>query len=671
MKKLILLAMLCSLYSFAASPKPNSGLDMEGFDTSVRPQDDFFRYVNGKWLDETEIPPEYPRYGVFIKLRDESQKHSREIVEATAAIKDPKMGTPEQRVGDFYRAFLNVDRVNELGLKPLDKEIKKIEKAKSHDDLIALFAHLNKHGGTVPFGSFVGQDGKDATQYILYMFQSGLGLPNRDYYFKDDERSEELRNLYKAYMGKMLTLAGYKDVDAKVATIYEIEKRLATDQWTPVDNRNRDKTYNKRSFAEFQKETPGFDWAAYFKALGYKKPETLIVNQPSYQQAFAKAFKEIPVSDWKLYAKWHLLNDAAPYLSEDFDQAAFEFFGKELTGVQEQRPRWKRALSSIDQVMGEEVGQIYVKKHFTPEAKARMVELVDNLMATFDERIDTLNWMSPETKKNAKAKLEVFKTKIGYPDKWRDYSALKISPDNLIQNMQNAAVFQFEDNMGKLGKPINRDEWFMAPQIVNAYHYPPMNEIVFPAAILRPPFFDLEADDAVNYGAIGGVIGHEITHGFDDQGRKYNPDGNLEDWWTSDDNEKFSKLAKQLVEQYNGYEPVDGVNINGELTLGENIADLGGLTMAYHAYKRSLKGKPSPVIDGFTGEQRVFLGWTQAWRAKATEQYLRQQVLTDPHSPPKYRVMGVLPNMPEFYEAFDVKPGDGMYKEPAERVSIW
>ncbi len=674
MKRILLLMIMffaAGLVADSPESKLQSGIDRENFDPATRPQDDFYGYVNGAWLQKTVIPEDKSNYGAATELFDESEKNLREIIEESARAADKPEGSDAQKVGDFYLSYMDTARVEKLGLKPIENDLAQIRKIATRQDLIKQFAHFNKVQVQTPFGFWVNQDLKNSTEYILYFNQSGLGLPDRDYYFKDDAKFQEIRQKYLTYIEKILTLGGQDNAAAKAARIMEMETGLAQYHWTRVENRDRDKTYNKYALAQLTGLTPDFDWPYFMKASDVSGAPAVIIRQPSFFEGFNGIFAKYSVEDWKSYCSWKLLDGAAPLLPQRFVDAHFEFRQKTLSGIEKNRPRWKRAVSGVNDVLGEVVGRIYVERYFKPEAKARMVELVENLKRAYRERIQQLDWMSPETKQQALAKLAKFNTKIGYPDKWKDYSQLVIKKDELVQNYLRSSVLEYRREIDKLGKPIDREEWFMTPQTVNAYYNPAMNEIVFPAAILRPPFFNMAADDAVNYGAIGAVIGHEITHGFDDQGRKSDGDGNLRDWWTEQDAAEFKKRAGVLIEQYNGYNPVDSMQVNGELTLGENIADLGGLTIAYNAYKMSLQGKEAPVIDGFTGEQRFFLGYAQVWRRKYRDEELRRRILTDPHSPSRYRAIGVLSNMPEFYRAFGVKEGDVMYRSDDMRVKIW
>ncbi|HAD10071.1 MAG TPA: peptidase M13, partial [Porticoccaceae bacterium] len=533
------------------------------------------------------------------------------------------------------------------------------------------FAKFNAIGVDSPLNFWINQDDKDSTRYTVFLTQSGLGLPDRDYYFDDSERGREILEQYRSFITRLLTLADIEDAEQATQRIITLETRLAEHQWNKVDNRDSEKTYNPHTIAELRQLLSDYHLDSLLAGVGLDGQEQFVLRQPSYAEALNHLLPQIDMDTWRDYLRFNVLVSFAPYLSQAFEQAHFDFYRRTLSGQPEQQARWKRAISSINGYMGELLGQLYVARHFPPEAKTRMVELVDGLITAYRSSITELEWMGPETRQKALTKLAMFTPKIGYPDKWKDYSRLAIDASDLVGNIKRARTFDHQYQINKLGKPVDRSEWFMAPQRVNAYYNPGMNEIVFPAAILQPPFFNMAADDAVNYGAIGGVIGHEIGHGFDDQGSKYTGEGNLESWWTEADRAAFERRTGQLVEQYAAYEPLPGLTLNGELTLGENIGDLGGLSIALEAYRQSLDGKPAPVIDGLTGEQRVFMGWAQAWRVKRRDALTERLIKTDPHSPPKYRVNGVLPNIDAFYSAFDVKPGDKMYLPPEQRVKIW
>ena len=647
-----------------------SGLERKNIDESIRPQDDLYRFVNNNWLKNTTIPADKSNYGTFTMLFDQSLDRLKLIVEEAAASK-AKTGTESQKVGDFYRSYTNIERLETLGLKPVEKYLQEVDAIRDKDALARWFARGQHFGISAPIQFYVDQDQKDATQYIGYFFQSGLGLPDRDYYFKEDDKSKEIRTAYLKHIETMFTSAGFPDPAGSAKRIYALEEQLAKGQWTRVENRDPQKTYNKFEIDKLNTLTPDFDWQDFIESLGIQKQKAVVVSQPTYITAFGGALKSASIDDWKVYAKWQVLSAAAPYLSKKIDDENFNFYSKTLRGIQEQEPRWKRAVQNIDGLMGEAVGKIYVQKYFPPENKARMETLVQNLLKAYDQSIQNLDWMSAETKKAAKEKLAKFTYKIGYPDKWRDYSTLTIQADDLLGNVAGALEFEYNRQLNKLGKPIDRTEWGMTPQTVNAYYNPVMNEIVFPAAILQPPFFNAVADDAVNYGGIGAAIGHEIGHGFDDQGSQYDGSGNLRNWWTDLDRKEFEARTGKLVAQYDSFYPVEGEHVNGKLTLGENIGDLGGLSIAFKAYKLSLSGKEGAVIDGFTADQRFFMGWARVWARLYREEELRQRLVTDPHSPAEYRCNGVVRNIPEFYSAFQVKEGDKLYLKPEERVKIW
>ncbi|MGX5174406.1 M13 family metallopeptidase [Aliikangiella sp. IMCC44653] len=648
-----------------------SGIELANMDTSVRPQDDFYQYVNGTWLKNTPIPSDKSTYGSFTALRDKSREDVKAIIEETAQLENVEAGSDAQRVGDLYKSYMNTDKLNQLGIKPIEADLAEIEAIKTHDDVVAHFAKAQVYSGKAPFGFWVNNDSKNPTSYITYFTQSGLGLPDREYYLKEDEKSAEIRQAYVAHIETMLSLAKIAEPAKTAQAIMALETEVAKLHWTRKESRNRDKTYNKVDTAKLSEMMPGFNWSLYLEKTGINSENSVIIRQPTYFENFAKLFKSTDIESWKNYLRWTLINSSASLLSADFDKANFDFYSKTLSGTPEQEARWKRAVGSVNRLLGEVVGKIYVKKHFKPEAKQRMVNLVENLREAYRQAIIELDWMSEETKQQALDKLAKFTPKIGYPDKWKDYSGLSISADDLVGNYKRAAKFNHDNEVNKLGKPIDKTEWFMSPQTVNAYYNPVMNEIVFPAAILQPPFFNMQADDAVNYGGIGGVIGHEMGHGFDDQGAKSDGDGVLRNWWTEKDLAEFKLRTGKLAAQYSEFEPLPGEHIDGELTLGENIGDLGGLTIAHKAYMLSLEGNEAPVIDGFTGEQRFFMGWAQVWAYKFRDEALSMRLKTDPHSPAPYRGNGTLMNMPEFMDAYNVKPGDAMYRKPEDRVKIW
>ena len=648
-----------------------SGIELANMDTTVRPQDDFFRYVNGTWLATTEIPADRNNTGVFMDLRDKAREDVRAIIEDVAAKTDLEPGSDEQKVADLYNSFMETERLEELGLSPLDAKLAEIDAIADKDELSAYFAELSVNGGGGPFSPYITVDAKDSTRYAAHLWQSGLGLPERDYYFRDDERSVELRNEYVAHIEKMFALAGFDDPAGSAAMLMALETDLAGYQWTTVENRDSEARYNKFAVDELGTLGDGLDWTRFLNAAGLAGEQDLIINQPSYIEGFSKVFQKTSLEDWKTFLRWNLLNNYASYMDSAIDEQNFDFYNRILEGQEEQRPRWKRGVDVVNGSLGEVVGKVYVSRYFPPEAKTRMVELVDNLRAAYGEAIAELEWMSPETRAAALVKLEKFTSKVGYPDRWEDYSGLEIVDGDLVGNILRANQFEWALNRSKLGGPIREWEWVMNPQTVNAGYVPTKNEIIFPAGILQPPFFNLAADDAVNYGAIGVVIGHEMGHGFDDQGSRYDADGNLRNWWTEQDLEEFKNRTSSLVDQFAEFQVFDDLNVNGELTLGENIGDLAGLTIAYRAYQISLDGEEASVIDEFNGDQRFFLGIGQAWRFMATDEAMRNRVQTDPHSPPEFRVNGPLPNMPEFVAAFDVQETDGMYLPPEQRVKIW
>jgi predicted metalloendopeptidase len=648
-----------------------SGVDLAAFDKDVRPQDDLFHHVNGAWLAKTEIPSDKSSYGSFDMLVDKSQADLRAIVEDAAKQSNKAAGSDAQKIGDFYESFMNEQRVEEIGLKPLESELAAVDRIASKADLARYFARMFKLNVINPLVGYVDGDAQRPGYDILYVFQGGLGLPDRDYYLKQDAPLTAYRDKYVGFLTTVLTLSNQQSPDATARQVFDLETRLARAHWTNVESRDAVKTYNKRTLADLPKEFPGFDWAAWTGELGVSRAPAIVINQPSYVKVFAALVNEVPVERWKPYIRAALLNGFAPYLNKAMVDAEFGFYGQTLRGVKENEPRWKRAVNAINSNLGEMLGKLYVDRHFKPEAKARMEQLVENLRLAFKDGIDKLEWMTPETKKQAQDKLAKFRPKIGYPSKWRDYSRVHVIKDDLVGNLTRAFIAESEFQLAKVGKPVDPEQWSMTPQTVNAYYNPVRNEIVFPAAILQPPFFNLEADDAVNYGGIGAVIGHEMGHGFDDQGRRYDGNGMLRDWWTAKDAEEYMRRAKLLVDQYNEFEPLPGLRVNGELTLGENIGDLTGAVIAYRAYHLSLGGKPAPTLDGLSGDQRYYLGWAQIWRAKERDDALRQQVMTNPHSPEMYRANGPLRNIPEFYSTFGVKQGDKMWLPAERQTKIW
>lgn len=650
-----------------------SGVDIRYIDPTIRMQDDFFGYVNGKWLKTVEIPKDKASWGSFVQLREVVEGRLKEMIESAAKDQSSSKSPELQKIGDFYASFMDETEIEALGLTPIQQKFDRITELKDKKEIAQWMGYSQKVGIETPFGFFIHQDEKDSTRYVVNFGQSGLGLPDRDYYLKEDDAGlKEIRNQYLVHIEKMFILMGNNNAAAHAKKVLEIETQIAKIHWTRVENRDSLKRYNKFELSKFQAVIPSFDFDGYLQETGVKgKIDYVIVSQPSFFAGFERLLKSIPLEDWKIYFQWHLINDSASYLPKRFVDQNFAFYGTILSGVPQMQPRWKRGVRVTEGALGEGLGKVYVTKYFPPESKKRMDQMVKNLLETYRISIDQLDWMGPETKKEAQKKLATFTTKIGYPNKWRDYSGLKVSPKDLMGNVERSNLFDYEYELNKLGKPIDREEWGMTPQTVNAYYNPQLNEIVFPASILQPPFFDAKIDDAVNYGAIGAVIGHEISHGFDDQGARYDGAGNLRDWWSAEDHKNFEAKTKMLIDQYNGFSPVSGHFVNGALTLGENIADNSGISIAYKAYQLSLKGKEAPVLDGLTGNQRFFLGFALVWRSKMRDEQMIVQLKSDPHSPPPYRVNGTLRNQTPFYEAFGVKEGDKMYLAPEKRVTIW
>ena len=671
------LLLLFTVISTTLRSEDKSGIDPIGFDRSVRPQDDLFLHVNGEWLKHTPIPNDKSNYGSFIQLIDEALINLRTLVEHSAA-EDHPVGSDRQKVGDFYRSFMDEERVEKLGLEPLSDELSKVQNLTSIDDLVKHFGQLQRLDVSSAIGFFVGQDDKDSTRYLLSVVQSGTTLPDRGYYLEDDEKYVKAREALKVYITTLFKLAGFSNSEAAAAVIVETETKLAQVQWERTELRNAEKRYNKYGFDQLVEAMPGISWGAFLQAAGISNPGDVNVLTPSYFEGLQQILADTPLDTWKNYLTFKLLDAYSPLLSREFVDANFQLHARELAGVPEQKPRWKRAVEGTSGagagdfgVLGDVLGRLYVAKHFTPTAKQQIDELVQNLMQAYELSIGELTWMTPVTKQRALEKLSKIRTKIGYTEKWRDYSKLEIQADDLVGNVMRSSQVEHERMIDKLGQPVDREEWGMTPQTVNAYYNPGMNEIVFPAAILQPPFFDPEADEAVNYGGIGAVIGHEISHGFDDQGSKYDGDGNLENWWTDQDRKSFSELTQRLVSQFAAYQPLPGKRINGELTLGENIADLSGMSIALAAYRLSREGHLPPVIAGWTCEQRFFIGWAQIWRRKYRDAEMVRRLLIDPHAPSRYRANGPLTNLDAFYEAFDVKEGDQLFKPVLERIRIW
>lgn len=652
-------------------------LDTTSIDKNVRIQDDLYSHVNGTWLKTTEIPSDKSNYGAFGKLADLSQKRIRTLIESMSQEKHPQ-GSDQQKVGDFYNSFMNEELVDEKGISPLESELTKIGQLESKADIWKYFGQAGQLGVGSPVGFFVSQDAKNSTTYICQLIQSGTSLPDRDYYLKEDEDSTRAREALQAYIRALFDLASIENSELAAEEILAFEKKLAEISWERVELRDAEKRYNKYPLAELQKLTPNLDWSTYFDAAGIDAPEEINVNTPSFFEGLEQLLAETSEETLARYLQYRLLDTYAPFLSQEFVDANFELYQKQLAGIPEQQPRWKRAVNATAGegagdfgALGEVVGRLYVAEYFKPEAKARMEELVNNLLLAFGGSIDDLTWMSGDTKLRAKEKLAKIGTKIGYPNKWRDYSKLEIKPDDLLGNVMRSNGVEYQRNISKLGKPVDREEWGMTPQTVNAYYNPTKNEIVFPAAILQPPFFSMTAPDALNYGGIGAVIGHEISHAFDDQGSRYDGDGNLNNWWTESDQQAFKDLTTQLVAQYAEYEPLPGKKINGNLTLGENIADLSGLTIAHRAYAIAMDGKTPEMVAGWNGDQLFFVGWSRVWQRKYRDAEMVKRLLTDPHSPSRYRANGPVMNIDAFYIAFEVKEGDALFKPEDDRIKIW
>ena len=656
-----------------AASKPVSGIDLQWMDKSVRPQDDFFKFMSGKWLATADIPADRGRFGSFDQLRDLSEQRSHDIILALVNNDQWKAGSNQQKITDLYLSFMDEARANALDIKPLQASFAQIDAINDKASLPGLMAELGKLGINSPVAVGINQDARDSSRYAVYVSQNGLTMPDRDYYLKqDDAKLQGFREAYLKHLEKMLTMSGHAKPEVAAASIMALETEIAKIQWSKVENRNPVKTYNKTELKQLEQLMPGFDWNNYFAANGMAgKMDYVVVRQPDFLSSLAKLIAATPLDSWKTYLKWQTLNAYAPFLSQRFVDQDFEFTHKTLRGVPANQVRWKRGVGRVEEAMSEALGQLYVEKYFPPEYKARMQTMVNNLLLAYKQSIETLSWMGPETRKEALTKLAKFNPKIGYPDQWRDYSKLEIRKDDLVGNIIRGRALESQRQLDKLGKPVSRKEWGMSPQTVNAYYNSRQNEIVFPAAILQPPFFNAAADDAVNYGGIGAVIGHEISHGFDDSGSQSDGDGNLRDWWSKEDKANFGKLTTAMIAQYNAYSPLPGYQVNGALTLGENIADNSGLAIAYKAYQISLAGKAAPVIDGFTGNQRVFMGWAQVWRGKSRDGETILRVNTDPHSPSEFRGNGPLTNLPAFYSAFGVKEGDKMYVAPEKRITIW
>jgi len=659
-------------FGHAAEKQLKSGIDRANFDTSVKPGDDFFRYVNGKWIDANPCPEEYTRWGAFNKLHDDNLNALHTILEELTRRTTP-LTDNERKLRDYYVTAMDTAKLKSLGMTALKPDLEALNKIGSPADLLRYLGQQHRIGVGGVFGFWISQDEKMSTRYVCHLSQGGLGLPERDYYLGESADSQRIRQQYRTHVEKMLVLLGDEPaVAAKAAdTVLRVETKLAEASRTPVQLRDSEANYNKKTVAELKKLTPNLPWAEYLAAVGADQIDDLVVGQPEFLEKLNELIKSVPLADWQAYLHWHLVSSLAACLTEESEQENYAFYEETLRGAKKMQPRWKRVVRAIDHQMGEALGQLFVEKYFSPAAKQRMDTLVKNLMLAYRERIETREWMGPETKKQALEKLATVMTKIGYPDKWRDYSALQVRTNSYVENTRLMADYHWRYQLARLNKPVDRTEWGMSPPTVNAYYNPSLNEIVFPAGILQPPFFNVEAEDAVNYGGIGAVIGHEISHGFDDQGSRYDAFGNLRSWWTPQDRERFNAKTEKLVKQYADCVALDDLRINGRLTLGENIADLGGVAIALAAYQKSLNGAPPPVIDELTAAQRFFIGYSQVWRGTTREAEQRVRLRTDPHSPPKFRVLVPLSNIPAFYEAFDIKAGSQMFRPMSERLEIW
>jgi putative endopeptidase len=641
------------------------GFDLSGEDRSVKPGDDFYRFAQGKAVDAIVIPPDHPRYARFDALQDLSEARSLKVIQTASGSSDPDA----QRIGALYGAYMDEARLEALGAQPLQADLDAVRHADTRAELARLMGLGAKSFYGAWFGLYIGADAKDPDHYAVILDQGGLGLPDRDYYLTPGFAPQKAK--YQDYIAASLTRIGWPEPAARAKDIVDLETAIAQASWTRVERRDDEKTYNPTTVADLERTAPGFPWRAFLDAADLRSVQRVIVRENTAFPQIAALYAQTPIEVLKAWAAFTLTDNASPYLDKTFDQAHFAFHSTALAGVPEQKARWKRAVAVVNQSMGEALGRLYVQAYFPPQSKTKMLALVVELRGALAERLRKLDWMSDETKQKALEKLGKLTVKVGYPDKWRDYSKLTLSADDLYGDVDRAQAFDWAFHVDRLDKPVDREEWDMTPQTVNAYYDPTKNEIVFPAAILQPPFFDPSADPAVNYGAIGQVIGHEMTHGFDDQGRKSDGDGKLSNWWTAEDAKRFTERTDRLADQYSAFEPYPGVHINGKLTLGENIADLGGLLIALDAYHASLHGQPAPVIDGLTGDQRFFLGWAQIWANKMRDDAERRQLSVDPHSPGNFRVNGVGHNLDAWYPAFDVAPGDKLYLAPDQRVRIW
>lgn len=655
------------------APKGTGVLKKEDMNLAVNPGDDFFEYANGTWMKNTPIPADKSRYGAFDILAESANEAVHNLLEEAAKTENAEEGSNLKKIQDFYATAMDVEKIDKTGIQPLLPEFEKIASLENATDLRNELIHLHKMGVSALFGAGVDQDMKNTTVNRMYVSEDGLSLSDRDYYVADNETSENIRVEFVKHVAKMFELIGENAEAAQnnAERIMKFETRMAEKFNTRLENRDYPAMYNPKTIEELEKEYPNFAWGIYFKELGADIKEYVITTHPRYMAELNNILVDEKMDDIKLYLKWKVLNDAAGAVGSELEKQNFAFYGTTLTGATEQQPRWRRMSNTTGSVLGEAVGQLYVEKYFPPQAKVRMDELVNNLKIALRGRIEKLEWMSEDTRMQALAKLDAFGVKIGYPEKWEDYSKLEVGTSSYIENLWNAARFRSEKDIAKLGKPVDTEKWGMTPQTVNAYYHPLLNEVVFPAAILQPPFFYMNGDDAVNYGAIGVVIGHEMTHGFDDSGRRFDKDGNMRDWWTNEDTDKFNAKAEKLVEQFNGFQAFDDLHVDGKLTLGENIADYGGLTVALEAYKMALNGEQPTDVDGFNNMQRFFLAYSKVWRGNVRDTYLRKLIKEDEHSPGEYRVNGGLFNIPEFYAAFEISPESPLYRTEEQRAKIW
>ncbi len=670
----LIVASMFSLQAFAQETSTKKvGFDLKNLDRSASPTQNFYQFAIGGWLKNNPIPDDQTRWGAFTIIDEENNRQLKKIIDEVSKNKNWSRGSAEQKIGDFYATGMDSARVEKDGYKPILPDLKAIDALQTKKDFVKYLAELHLSGTGALFNFFVRDDAKKSSVMAPYLYQGGLGLPDVEYYTKDDNRSKEIREKYLQHVTNLFKLT---DVDAGTAsnyaqTILNIETQLAKASNTRLENRDPEKNYNKMTINNLKQIAGGFDWDLYFENLGVEGINLVIVSQPKFITAMSEMINQVPLNDWKIYLKWNVIRDAASALSSPFVNERFDFTQRYLAGAKAMPPRWKRIIGAVNGTMGELLGQIYVKEYFPPEAKARAQKIVSNILVAMGESIKGLEWMSEATKEQALIKLSKFGVKIGYPDKWKDYSALDIERDSYYKNLERAGKWARKVNLAKIGKPVEKAEWGMTPQTVNASYNPTRNEITFPAAILQPPFFNQYADDAINYGAMGAVIGHEISHGFDDQGRKYDAVGNIKDWWTKEDADKFKARAQKLINEYNNFVVIDTFKVNGALTIGENIGDLGGLTISFAAFKNTDQFKKGEMIDGFTPAQRFFLGWAQVWATNSRPEALKLQVKTDVHSPSLQRVNGPLMNLPEFFKAFDVKPGDPMRSPDDKIVKIW